>query len=65
MSYLNNAIDFLTNPNGLGFPILIGGGLILILVLMKYSTKSNIRAAKKISATEEKLKNKNLPFKPF
>lgn len=65
MSWLENTVDFFTKPDGLGFPILIGAGLGVILYLMNYTTKANFKAASKIEDNSEQRRDKNLPFKPF
>lgn len=65
MEFLKKVIDFLTDPSGLGFPLLIATGLGAILYLMKYSTKEWRKEEKKMKEQETKFKGPTFPFKPF
>lgn len=65
MEIINNAIDFLTDPSGLGLPILIAFGLGAILYMMKYTTKEWRKIDKKQEASQEKYRDISKPFKPF
>ena len=59
------AIYFLTNPDGLGFPILIGSGLGMVLYLMNYSGKEWKKADKKIEDNQDNYGKTIYPHKPF
>ncbi len=67
MDFINEIIDFLVDPNGIGFPILIGTGLGAILYLMNYATKANTKATEHAekNKVDDRYNNKNLPYKPF
>lgn len=67
MNFINEIIDFLADPNDIGFPILIGIGLGAILYLMNYTTKANTKAighAEK-NKVDDHYNNRNFPYKPF
>ncbi|MDD5039933.1 MAG: hypothetical protein PHY34_02175 [Patescibacteria group bacterium] len=58
--------DFLLNPDGFGFPILIGCGLGAILYLMRSATKQQKKAEKHLAEKQESLpRGPGMPFKPF
>lgn len=59
------AVNFLTNPDGLGFPILIGSGLGMVLYLMNYSSKESKKADQKIDEKKETYGKTIYPHKPF
>ena len=63
--FIHKAIDFLTDPSGVGLPILIGSGLAVILYLMKYTTKEWKKTENKQEDKKEKYKGISAPFKPF
>lgn len=65
MGSINNVIAFLTNPQGIGFPILIGGGLAIILFLMNKTSKGWQKADSKIEKNKDAYRKNNLPLKPF
>lgn len=65
MGFLQPAIDFLTNPTGIGFPILIGAGLGIILYLMKITTKDWRKEDTKLAEQKQVLRGRNYPTKPF
>ncbi len=59
------AISFLTNPDGLGFPILIGSGLGMVLYLMNQTDKDLKKADKKIKENQDNYGKIIYPHKPF
>ena len=63
--FLANIIDFLTNPNGLGFPILIATGLGTILYMMNYSGKQWKKADRNVEDKKDSINRINYPHKPF
>lgn len=67
MDFINEIIDFLVDPDGIGFPVLIGAGLGTILYLMNYTTKAGTRATEHVekNKVDDRYNNKNLPYKPF
>lgn len=60
-----NAIQYLTDPNGLGFPILIATGLGTILYLMNYTDKSWKKADRNVADQKDSINKINYPQKPF
>lgn len=71
IDYLQNFLDdttaFLTDPNGIGFPILIAVGLGIILYLIHFTTKEEKKAQISIDQSKDydKYNNRKMPFKPF
>ena len=65
MDFLNEAVEYLTDPDGTGFPILISGGLGLILYLMRFTTKEQKKADETLEGKKERYHDTNIPFKPF
>lgn len=65
MEIMNNIIDFITDPSGLGLPIFIAVGLGVILYMMKYTTKEWRKIDKKQEVSKEKYRDISKPFKPF
>jgi len=63
MPWLQNAIDFLTDSSGLGFPILMAAGLLIILWLMHQATKPPRPPVIKPPKPGDRYKN--TPYKPF
>ncbi|MFA6098662.1 MAG: hypothetical protein WCV50_02715 [Patescibacteria group bacterium] len=64
MEWFKELINFLTDPSGIGFPMLIAAGLGVILYLMSITTKGWQASEKKISK-EQSEAEKKYPFKPF
>ena len=65
MDFVQKVIEFLTDTEGYGFPILIGAGLGVILYLMRYTTKEQKRADEKIERKKDEYDYRKLPYKPF
>ncbi|MFA5135667.1 MAG: hypothetical protein WC505_07845 [Patescibacteria group bacterium] len=65
MDFLPKTIEFLTDPNGIGFPLLIGAGLGVILYLMHFTTKEQKAADEEIEEKKDRFKGPNLPYEPF
>lgn len=65
MESATDIIDFLTDPSGLGFPMLIAAGLGLILYLMHVTTKEWKKTDTKTENKKDKYKDTNIPYKPF
>lgn len=65
MDFIPEAIEYLTDPDGIGFPLLIGAGLGIILYLMNFTSKEEKKADLKIEERKERFKGPNLPYKPF
>ncbi|MFA5051692.1 MAG: hypothetical protein WC544_01355 [Patescibacteria group bacterium] len=63
--YIQTALDWLTNPDGLGFPILIGSGLGIIVYMMNKQTKSWKRTDLKVEQKKENVRRYETPYKPF
>ncbi len=63
--YIQTALDWITNPSGLGFPVLIGAGLGVIVFMMNKQTKSWKKADTKIEKKKDTLRNFETPYKPF
>ncbi|MFH1207582.1 MAG: hypothetical protein V1668_03165 [Patescibacteria group bacterium] len=63
--FIQTAIDWVTDPGGLGFPILIGVGLGAIVYMMNKQTKSWRKADTKVEKKKDALRNYETPFKPF
>ena len=61
----SEAIYFLTNPDGLGFPILIGSGLGMVLYLMNKTAKEQKKADQKIEEKKDNYSHTIYPHKPF
>ncbi|MBU0598106.1 hypothetical protein KKF61_03870 [Patescibacteria group bacterium] len=62
---LSEIINFFTDPDGVGFPILLAASLGIILFLMNYSSKGWTVSSKKNVSKQNDLKKRNYPFKPF
>lgn len=65
MDFLYDAVEYLTEPNGTGFPMLIAGGLGLILYLMSFTTKEQKKADDAIERKKDRYGETGIPFKPF
>lgn len=65
MDFLENIFNYLTDPSGLGFPMLISAGLLVILWLMNKTSKGWKKADTKIQENKESVRKTNLPYKPF
>jgi len=65
MDFLYDAVDYLTDPNGTGFPMLIAGGLGLILYLMHFTTKEQKKSDQSLESKKDKYRDTDIPFKPF
>lgn len=62
---IRSFLDSLTDPHGVGLPILIGAGLAVILFLMNSATKSWGKADAHLKQTTGDKAKSNLPYKPF
>jgi len=65
MDFFHEIFDYLTDPGGLGFPMLICGGLFIILWLMKKTSKGWKKVDTKIEKKKEDRDNFNIPYKPL
>lgn len=67
MDVIEGIFDYITEPGGMGFPILIGVGLGIILYLMHFTTKEEKKAQDSIDKKKDydKYNNRNIPYKPF
>ena len=65
MEVITETIIFLTDPDGIGFPILIGSGLGIILYLMHVTKKEEKQADKEIDEHKDQYQGPSLPYKPF
>lgn len=65
MDFIPDIVDFLTDPSGTGFPLLIAGGLGLIMYLMNFTTKEQKKADEAIEGKKDKYRDTDIPFKPF
>lgn len=63
--FFESTIDFLTDPNGLGFPMLIATGLGAILYMMNYSDKQWKKADRNVEDKKDSINRINYPQKPF
>lgn len=63
--YVKTALDWITNPSGLGFPILIGAGLGVIVFMMNKQTKSWKKTDMKVEEKKESARRYETPYKPF
>ena len=67
MDFLDDIFNYVTDPSGMGFPILIDAGLGIILYLMHFTTKEEKKAQASIDQKKDydKYNNRNIPYKPF
>lgn len=63
--YVKTALDWITNPGGLGFPVLIGVGLGVIVYMMNKQTKSWKKEDMKVEQKKENIRRYETPYKPF
>ncbi len=63
MDFFNEIFGYLTDSKGLGFPMLICGGLLIILWLMKKTSKSWQKVDIKIERKKEDRNSFNTPYK--
>lgn len=62
---IETLFDAATDPQGAGLPMVIGGGLAMILYLMNTTTKEWKKTEDKIAETKESQRKTGYPFKPF
>lgn len=62
---LEELLDWATNPDGIGLPILIGIALGILLYFMRTSEKDWHESEKKIEEHQERRRNIGYPDKPF
>ncbi|MFC1687398.1 hypothetical protein ACFL0L_02370 [Patescibacteria group bacterium] len=65
MEFFRNIIDFFIDPQSIGFVILIGFGLWIIIFLMNKGTEVWKRDETQQRTADKKTQDSNLPFKPF
>jgi len=65
MDVFNQVWYFFIDPSSIGFPILIGIGMWLIVFLMNKETKVWKQGERRIKQIHEKTSDPDLPFKPF
>jgi hypothetical protein len=65
MTYFQDAFSYLTDPGGLGFPILISSGLFIVIWLMNKSTKGWKKTDTIIEKKREDRNTYGTPFKPL
>lgn len=65
MEFFRNIIDFFIDAQSIGFVILIGFGLWMIIFLMNKGTEVWKRGEAQQRTVEKKNQDSNLPFKPF
>ena len=65
MDFPADIIEFLTDSEGLGFPILIGAGLGIILLMMNFTTKEEKESTDEIERKKDMYQGRHLPRKPF
>lgn len=63
--FFESTISYFTDPNGLGFPILIATGLGVILYMMNASNKSWEKADRNVEEKKDSINKINYPQKPF
>lgn len=62
---LRTFLDWATDPEGLGLPVVIGAGLGIILYFMRSSEKDWHQSQQKIEEHQEKQHKIGYPDKPF
>lgn len=62
---LETALDWATNPEGMGLPIVIGAGLGMILYFMRTTEKGQRASDKKIEEHKDYQRKYTFPDKPF
>jgi hypothetical protein len=65
MDWLKDIFDYLTDPSGLGFPLLISVGLFIIIWLMNKTSKGWKKVDTKIEQKKDNWRDTNLPYKPL
>ena len=62
---ITELFNLLTDPNGVGFPILIGAGLGIILYLMNYTGKEWQKSDARIKESKDTNTRIGFPHQPF
>jgi len=65
MESITDLIDFLTDPTGIGFPMLIAAALGFILYLMHIFAKDWEKTQAKTEKKKDRYRDTDTPFKPF
>lgn len=65
MDTVRNIYDYLTDPSGLGFPLLISVGLFIIIWMMNKTTKGWKKTDTVIEKKKDDRNNFGTPFKPL
>jgi hypothetical protein len=65
MDTISQIYGYLTDPRGLGFPLLISAGLFLIIWLMNKTSKGWKKTDITIEKKKEDRNNFGTPFKPL
>jgi hypothetical protein len=65
MDFIKNIFDYLTDPHGLGFPLLISAGLFIIIWLMNRTSKGWKKLDTKFEQKKEGRDTFGTPFKPL
>ena len=65
MDFPADIIEFLTDSEGIGFPILIGAGLGIILLMMNFTSKEQRSSDTEIERKKDMYQGRHLPRKPF
>jgi len=65
MDFISVAVDFLTDPNSIGFPLLMIAGLGVILYLMNYTTKQTRRSDIELEKRKDEDDDMHIPHEPF
>ncbi len=64
-SLIRDVLDWATDPEGLGLPVVIGAGLGIILYFMRTSEKGWQKTERKIEEHKGRRRDIGFPDKPF
>jgi len=63
--FFTTTVQFLTDPRGIGFPLLLIASLGVVLYLMNYTTKQDKKSMESIEKKKEGKEDMHIPHKPF